>query len=208
MHTGPWESTKKKKKKISFLLDIFLFTISISIKKSTKLAIFIRYFILRQQRVTRILDKISGKILLLLKKNSRENWRLEQPAPPSGNPSLGVSLACVSFRWDLGGCPRRFATRFIGRLFIFARFSVEGVEGGRYQGVDRYLNFALWSEVERFAGLNGPSVCTRERDTRGLSLPQRNTLLYTVHWHRSLSNRCTVYGWRSVDVKPHRLRPF
>lgn len=90
------------------------------------------------------------------------------------------------------GCPRRFATRFIGRLFIFARFSVEGVEGGRYQGVDRYLNFALWSEVERFAGLNGPSVCTRERDTRGLSLPQRNTLLYTVHWHRSLSNRCTV----------------
>lgn len=194
MHTGPWESTKKKKKKISFLLDIFLFTISISIKKSTKLAIFICYFILRQQRVTHILDKISGKILLLWKKNSRENWRLEQPVPPSGNPSLGVSLACVSFRWDLRGVPD-VSQRDLSAVYLFSPVFLSK----EWREADTRVSIAIlishcdrrWNGSPAWMG----RACVHASATHAASLSRNATPFCTRYTDTGLSLtgvRCTV----------------
>lgn len=89
------------------------------------------------------------------------------------------------------GCPRGdVSQRDLSAVYLFSPVSVRAEEeGGRYQGVDRYLNFVLWS-VERFAGLG----------------------LNGVHASATLSRKatpfCTRYTdtgvrWRSVDVKPH-----
>lgn len=187
-------SLPRKKKKISFLLDIFLFTISISIKKSTKLAIFIRYFILRQQRVTRILDKISGKILLLLKKNSRENWRLEQPVPPSGNPSLGVSLACVSFRWDLRGVPD-VSQRDLSAVYLFSPVFLSK----EWREADTRVSIAIlishcdrrWNGSPAWMG----RACVHASATHAASLSRNATPFCTRYTDTGLSLtgvRCTV----------------
>lgn len=53
------------------------------------------------------------------------------PVPPSDNPSLGFHSLMFHFDGVCGVSPgRRFATRFIGRLFIFARFC-QSRRGGR-----------------------------------------------------------------------------
>lgn len=74
-------------------------------------------------------------------------------------------------------------------LFIFARFC----QSGRYQGVDRYLNFVLWSVKRCRTGSEWAErvvrTCARH------STVWANTLLYHT----------TAARWRSVDVKLHEI---
>lgn len=111
-------------------------------------------------------------------------------------------LNALMFRFDgiRGVSPgRRFATRFIGRLFIFARFcqSWRGREADTRVSIAILISYCDRSSVLLGLGLNGPCVYTRVS-------PRRNTLLYTVHWHRPLAGA----RWRSVDVKPHTAAIF
>lgn len=197
MHTGPWESTKKKKKNLlpSWYIPVHDFDQHKEIYETCYF-----YTLLHTSTTTchtyprQNIRKNSTILLLLSKKNSRENWRLEQPVPPSGNPSLGVSLACVSFRWDLRGVPD-VSQRDLSAVYLFSPVFLSK----EWREADTRVSIAIlishcdrrWNGSPAWMG----RACVHASATHAASLSRNATPFCTRYTDTGLSLtgvRCTV----------------
>lgn len=141
MYIDPWESTKKISSFLLIYIPVHDFNRHKEIYETYHDTIFIYYFMLQQIVISLARKNVKKNSLcydvVVIKRKILE--RIGQisakftlgPVPPSDNPSLGFHSLMFHFDGVCGVSPgRRFATRFIGRLFIFARFC-QSRRGGR-----------------------------------------------------------------------------